>query len=280
MDSKLAPIQIVLRNRDEDVETPWAYDLGPADGPEGSRRVRLVNVPFLHAKPTWGDVIVVSPDEDGALTWDANRIAWSKIDTRIEEDGGRYAMIVDYEPVGVSAEAAFDAIHDACADQELVCEDAFEPREDAPGRAYLAVPNEISPDEVMKLLAEADLPTRVTQFHPAPPKRSAAKRATAKKAPAKKAPTKQAAAKKASTKKPTAKKATPTKAPAKKTPAKKAPKPAAKKSPAKKAPKPATKKPPAKKAAAKAPAKKATAKPAAKKPPAKKPPAKKSSARR
>ena len=49
-------IKVCLTNRGEDQETPWAHDLGPAPGPKGSRKVRLVNVPFLHAKPTWGDV--------------------------------------------------------------------------------------------------------------------------------------------------------------------------------------------------------------------------------
>src|SRR5512135_3100314 len=91
-------IKVCLTNRGEDSETPWAHDLGPATGKKGSRRVRLVNVPFLHAKPTWGDVIVVSPVEDGLPTWDRDGAAWKDIGKRIAEDGGRWAMILDYTP--------------------------------------------------------------------------------------------------------------------------------------------------------------------------------------
>src|SRR5450432_1792453 len=74
-------IKVCLTNRGEDQETPWAHDLGPAPGPKGSRKVRLVNVPFLHAKPTWGDVIVVSPVEDGFPTWDRDGVPWTKVGT-------------------------------------------------------------------------------------------------------------------------------------------------------------------------------------------------------
>lgn len=62
----------------------------------GARRVRIGNVPFLHAKP-YEDVIVVEPDpDDGMLTWDSHGVS-VRLGTRIEEDGGRWAMIVDYE---------------------------------------------------------------------------------------------------------------------------------------------------------------------------------------
>src|SRR3954466_3111963 len=98
MAEKPKMIKVCLTNRGEDSETPWAEDLGPAPGPDGSRKVKLVNVPFLHAKPTWGDVIVVSPVEDGLLTWDRNNVWWKQVPERIEHDGGRWAMIVDYAP--------------------------------------------------------------------------------------------------------------------------------------------------------------------------------------
>src|SRR6476469_1778392 len=89
-------VKVVLHNRGADIETPWAEDLGPADG--GGRRVRLDNVPFLHAKPTFGDVIVAREDAryDGQLAWDRDGVPWPRIGERIELDGGRYAMIVDY----------------------------------------------------------------------------------------------------------------------------------------------------------------------------------------
>jgi hypothetical protein len=72
MGKRESPLKVCLTNRGKDTETPWADDLGPAPSPpapRGSRLVRLVNVPFLHAKPTWGDIIVVVPT-DGPPVWD------------------------------------------------------------------------------------------------------------------------------------------------------------------------------------------------------------------
>lgn len=198
-------IKVCLCNRGQDAETPWAMDLGPATGkvPKGSRRVRLVNVPFFHAKPTWGDTIVVSPVEDGLLTWDAKGVAWSKIDTRIDEDGGRYAMIVDYIPAAgdPTGDAAFAALAKAChdghadlRDAQIVCEGAYGPRDDRAGRAYLAVVDELEPEDAMARLA--GLPCELVQIHPPPPKAKAKAKAKAKpKAKAKAKPKAKAKAK-------------------------------------------------------------------------------------
>lgn len=131
-------IKVRLTDRGEDSETPWAHDLGPAPGPPGSRKVRLANVPFMHAKPTWGDVIIVTPVDDDFPLWDRGGVPWEQIATRIAEDGGRWAMIVDYVPHRDSADA-FRALAEACAEIEVVCEGAWGPREGTPGRAYLAV---------------------------------------------------------------------------------------------------------------------------------------------
>src|SRR5580698_4470984 len=106
-------IKVCLTNRGNDSETPWALDLGPAKGVKGGRRVRLVNVPFMHAKPTWGDVVVVVPVKDGLPTWDRDGVAWEQIGTRILEDSGRWAMIVDYTPKQ-GGEVAYRALVDAC----------------------------------------------------------------------------------------------------------------------------------------------------------------------
>ena len=161
-------IKVCLTNRGEDSETPWAEDLGPASGPDGSRKVKLVNVPFLHAKPTWGDVIVVSPVDDGFLTWDRNNVWWKKVPERIVEDGGRWAMIVDYAPRAgdVSGDKAFAALAKACEPVDVVCEGAWGPRGDEPGRAYLAVRNEATPESVMAALRTAKLPCDLIQIHP------------------------------------------------------------------------------------------------------------------
>jgi hypothetical protein len=189
-------IKVCLCDRGQDAETPWAVDLGPATGkvPKGSRRVRLVNVPFFHAKPTWGDTIVVSPVEDGLLTWDAKGVAWSKIATRIDEDGGRYAMIVDYIPRSNdrTGDVAFAALSKAChdghsdlRDAKLVCEGAYGPQDDRAGRVYLAVVDELEPEDAMARLTAAKLPCELVQIHPPPPKATKAKAKPKAKAKAK-----------------------------------------------------------------------------------------------
>lgn len=186
------PIKVCLTNQGADTETPWALDLGPAPGPRGSRRVRLINVPFMHAKPTWGDTIIVSPVEQGFPTWDRGGVPWEQIGTRIEEDGGRWAMIVDYAPHPDAADA-FTALAQACAAHEVVCEGAWGPRDGRPGRAYLAVKDELGDTELMRRLREAALPCELVQIHPAPPPPASAKR-TARPAAATKPAVKPAAA--------------------------------------------------------------------------------------
>jgi hypothetical protein len=224
--AKPKQIKVCLMNRGDDTETPWAVDLGPAPGPSGSRKVRLINVPFMHAKPTWGDTIVVSPVEDGFPTWDRNGTPWPQIGTRIVEDGGRWAMIVDYAP-HPDATGAFQSLARACAEHDVVCEGAWGPRAGEPGRAYFAVAGELTDAALMKALRAADLPCELIQIHPEPQIRPnakaakvAAKPATAAKAAAKPAPraVEKAPAKpaKAAATKPVAKKPTKGKSAAKK----------------------------------------------------------------
>jgi hypothetical protein len=192
--TKYKLIKICLVNDGEDAETPWAQDLGPADGPPGSRKARIVNVPFLHAKPTWGDVVVVSPDtddEDALLTWDAKGVAFSKIGTRILEDSGRYAMIVDYKPRkdDPTGDIAFAAIAKACEvskkleTNDIVCEGAYGPDGKTAGRIYMAVKDALEPADVMAQLDDAEPPATLIQVHPAI--RKAKPKAKAKAKPAK-----------------------------------------------------------------------------------------------
>jgi hypothetical protein len=172
-------IKFCLTNEGRHSETPWGHDLGPAPGPNGGRRVRLFNVPFLHAKPTWGDVIVVSPDSDGVLTWDRNGVAWEQLGSRIAEDSGRWAMIVDYAP-HPDTKDALRALATACAEHDVVCEGAFAPLDGKPGRAYLAVGDVLSDVTVMARLRDAELPCELIQIHPRPANpmtRAATKRA-------------------------------------------------------------------------------------------------------
>jgi len=200
MGKRQSPIKVCLTNRGKDTETPWAEDLGPA--PDGGRLVRLVNVPFLHAKPTWGDTIVVVDSPDGHPTWDRDGASFSKIDSLITEDGGRWAMIIDYAPHPDSEDAdrVFSLLARACAEHDVVCEGAWGPRDGDPGRAYLAVKNELSDQQVITRLRDAELPCELIQIHPAPPKKPTAKKPAAKKPaakkPAAKKPPKKPAAKK------------------------------------------------------------------------------------
>ena len=173
----MATIKVRLTNRGADSETPWAEDLGPV-GP--GRRVRLINVPFLHAKPTWGDEIIVLPDEDGFPTWDRNGVAWRKVGTRIAADGGRGAMIVDYRGDG------FLALAEVCHANDIICEGAWAPREGQLGRTYLAVPAALDDAAVMACLRAAQLPCELVQIHPEPAtaKKPVAKKPVAEKKPA------------------------------------------------------------------------------------------------
>jgi hypothetical protein len=172
MGARPRTIKVCLTNAGKERETPWAEDLGPAPG---GRRVRLVNVPFLHAKPTWGDVIVVRSDRHGTPTWDRGGLAWREVGARIAEDGGRWAMIVDYIPHDdTSGAEALREIARACAEHEVVCEGAWPPRRDKPGRAYLAVPYASGADRVMSALRAAALPCELAQIHPAAQQRRVA----------------------------------------------------------------------------------------------------------
>ena len=216
MGKRESPIKVCLTNQGNDTETPWADDLGDAPSPPnppGSRLVRLVNVPFLHAKPTWGDVIIVEPDEDQFPIWDRRGVPFSKVDTRVHEDGGRWAMIVDYAPHPDSPDAdrTYATLARACAEHEIVCEGAWGPRDGEPGRTYLAVKNELSDKQVMARLRAAELPCELIQVHPEPPKRAPKKKKAAaakpKHAAAKRTPkAAKKAAKPAAKKKPVAKK--------------------------------------------------------------------------
>jgi hypothetical protein len=177
-------IKVCLTNRGNDSETPWAQDLGAAKGVKGARRVRLVNVPFMHAKPTWGDVVVVVPVADGLPTWDRDGVAWEQIGSRIAEDSGRWAMIVDYSPSKVTGEVAFRALVEACHGTDVVCEGAWAPSDGRAGRAYFAAPGGRTARDVMTALAKAKLPCTLAQIHP-PASKPAAKPVAKAKAVAK-----------------------------------------------------------------------------------------------
>lgn len=159
-------IKVRLHDRGEDSESPWAEDLGPLPGAPAARRVRLVNVPFLHAKPTFGDVIVVEPDADGVLSWDRGG-DFDDVDGRIEDDGGRYALIVDYAVAAdADVNAEFATLCRAARAADVMPEGCFGPRGEEPGRLYLAAPDALEPDDVLKVLREGGAACSLTLVHP------------------------------------------------------------------------------------------------------------------
>lgn len=147
-------VRVRLLGEGDEAESVWAEDLGPAFGEPQARRVRLCNVPILYSKPTYGDVVVVEPDEDGILIWDGGGRLPGEDDRAIEEDGGRWVMIVDFAPApsSVDAQRAFAELVGAAKAAEIVVEGCYAPSARTPGRACLAVPNHLSIEGVLEWL--------------------------------------------------------------------------------------------------------------------------------
>lgn len=207
-------VKVFLHDRGQDVESAWCQPVGEE---RGAALFRLVNVPFLHAKPTYGDVIPAFRDDglDGNWAWDRGGVAYERIGERLHTDGQRYALIVDYT---MRTDADFGALVSALERKhDLVAEGCFGPRGEEPGRLYLAARRELDPEAVMAAVTTLGRGFRFTLIHPVAPtteakaagkKRAAAKKPQTKKHGAKKKPAAQkkpAAAKKpAATKKPAA----------------------------------------------------------------------------
>ena len=216
---KTSLVKVFLHDRGQDVESAWCQPVGEE---RGASLFRLVNVPFLHAKPTYGDVIPAfrHVELDGNWAWDRAGVPYERIGERLHTDGERYALIVDYT---MRTDADFGALVSALERKHaIVAEGCYGPRGEEPGRLYLAAPRQLDPDAVMAAVTTLGRGFRFELVHPVAPK---AKKAATKKKPA------------AAKKKPAAKKQ---KAAAKK-------KPVAKKKPAPAKKKPATKKKSAKK---------------------------------
>lgn len=164
-------IRIRLHRRGQDRETAWAEDCGPAPAPPDARFVRLASIPFIHAKPTYGDVVVVRPDPvSGALAWDGEGRSHEETVAALIEDGGRWTMILDYlfEDPRADSSAALAALARACEQADIAVEDCYGPWERQPGRTYLAVPGELEALEVLAYLQGQALPLSLTLVHPLP----------------------------------------------------------------------------------------------------------------
>lgn len=162
-------VRVRLHNQGEDVETVWAEDFGAVEKGSRTRRVRLGNVPLLHAKPTYGDVLEVRPDEaDGMLDWDLEGLSFEHIGRRIHGDDGRWVMIIDYRatPPARDVDATFKALDIAAERADIAVEGAFAEEDRSGGRAYLAVPRSMSLADVLARLHSADLALAFTLVHP------------------------------------------------------------------------------------------------------------------
>jgi len=177
--------KVFLHDGGGDVESCWAEPAGTA---AGRRLFRLVNVPFVHAKPTYDDVIVARRDPEFAdhWAWDRGGTPFSEVGALIHEDGGRYAAIVDYR---MGPGASFGGLvrwlkkaHD------VVAEGCFGPRGRAPGRVYLAIPVGLDLGDVLASMRAQFGAFRFTRVHPPRPRAKKAK-------PAKRAATKPTAKK-------------------------------------------------------------------------------------
>jgi hypothetical protein len=178
-------VKVLFHAKGEDPETVWCLPAGETKN--GGSLFIVDNIPFLHASPTFGDLIEAAPDKEGVLTL-----------RRLHAAGGRYPMIVDY-PRSVPLKA-LDALVRA---EEIASEGCFAPEGTAPGRLYLAVPETRKPADVFALLTRKF--PKIMLIHPELKVKAAPKKAAPKKAKAKKAAPK---AKKAA---PKAKKAAPKK---------------------------------------------------------------------
>ena len=171
--------KVFLHNRYEEVESAWCEPCGGRE--DGERLFRLLNIPFLHAKPTYGDVIAARRDEEFDGNWAWNRDGASYRQTclkRIHTDGGRFAMIVDYHVTPTGDFQAWMAwLVGWMQKDRIVAEGAWAPNEERPGRLYLAVPTRRRPSWVMRAFEKGPAGLRFEQIHPKPHKR----RATSKK---------------------------------------------------------------------------------------------------
>ena len=171
MMDKTSLVKVFLHDRGEDVESAWCQ---PAGQERGAALFRLVNVPFLHAKPTYGDVIPAFRDDhfDGNWAWDRDGVPFSRIGERLQSDGERYALIVDYT---MRTDADFGALVAALERQHgIVAEGCFGPRGEEPGRLYLAAQRALAPAEVMAAVTRLGRGFRFALVHPLPPKKKPA----------------------------------------------------------------------------------------------------------
>ena len=159
-------LKIRLHDQGQDPETVWAEDLGSALLNPGARYVRIGNIPLLHAKPTYGDVIEVRTHADGMPEWDRNGVDFHEIGTRILEEGGRWLAIVDYWPSQPNADlqSTFKTLDVACTARDVAIEGAFVGKNR--GCAFLAVPGSMTHADLVAWLRSQRANLRFELRHP------------------------------------------------------------------------------------------------------------------
>ncbi len=152
-----AIVKVILHARGELVETALCEAYG---FDRGRPLFRLESVPFLHARPTHGDVIAARTDDAYGGNW-----AWDRDREPIRQDGGRYTLVVDYHTS--DDEADFDRLcRRLRAEHDLVAELGYEPQGKKPGRFYLAAPRKVTPSAVLVALDQAAKGFRIEAVRP------------------------------------------------------------------------------------------------------------------
>ena len=157
------PIKVLLHDNGEDVETPWALPVG---GAPHRLLVRLDNVPFLDAKPTYGDVSEVrrAEEQPGWLSWNAAGRSYDEVCDALVENGGRYAVILDYTCDDIDQFGALTAW--AKREADLECEGDQGPSPTRPGRLYIAARYAVDTDTILRFLGGNTLGFRFELVHP------------------------------------------------------------------------------------------------------------------
>jgi hypothetical protein len=131
---------VVLHDRGSKVESARCE---PAGFDEGRALFRLVSIPLLHAKPTWGDVIMARGDDTYGGNW-----TWNGAAGKIHHDGGRYTLLVEYH-----GDVDFRFLgHLLRRDHDIILEPGYPPQGKKAGHLYLAAPRRAATSAVLKAL--------------------------------------------------------------------------------------------------------------------------------
>lgn len=107
--------------------------------------------------------------EYGRLAWDSQGVPFSEIGTRIHQDGGPWAMIIDYRlrsDTSDDLQVAFRRLDLAGEAANVMVEGAFVRKDKLGGRTYLAVPAHFDVPTALRILDDAQLPLELTLVHP------------------------------------------------------------------------------------------------------------------